>query len=243
LILDCFVFRPSVKEGQWSVWLVQSLGQTLCQAFPTCNSLSYSLLLLLLSRLNVCVASVIGACTTLAILQGQADDDEHAEDDEKANERAHAAPVTCVSETIGVHDLVHGIRVDATELGDHHSLEAISDGREVHEPCYVSLRGLLEDAWKRNHVATKQVQWHVHDGSESNSGSLMVENTGKSVSHGSSRLNHEHEDEVVGNELRERVCEADREVGHQEEHEWNNEHDWNLGNKFSGCVNPDIVHT
>lgn len=205
--MDCFAFPPSLKEGLWSVWLAQALGQTLRQAFPACNSLAY--FVLLLSRLNVRVASVVFACASLAILAGQAEDNEEAESDEQANERAHTGPVACVSEAIAVHDLVDGLRVDITELGNHHGLEAISDGREVHEPCHVSLRSLLEDAWKRNHVATKQVQWHVHDRSESNSGGLMVKYTGKSVSHGSSRLNHEHEDEVVCNELRERVCETD----------------------------------
>ena len=132
--------------------------------------------------------------------------------------------------------------MDVLELRDHHGLEAISHGREVHKPGEVSLGRLLEDAWERDHVTSKQVQWHVDDWGESYSSCLMVENTGKRVAHGGGGLDHEHQDEVVGDELRQRVVKANREVGHQEEEEGDEHHDRDLGNELSCSVDPDVVH-
>ena len=132
--------------------------------------------------------------------------------------------------------------MDVLELGHHHGLKSIPDWREVHEPGHVSLWRLREDAREGDHVATEQVERHVDDRCERDGRRRVVERAGKCVAHGGSRLDHEHEDEVEGNELREGVSQADREVGEAEEDEWDDKHDRNLSNELGRGVHPDVIH-
>ena len=132
--------------------------------------------------------------------------------------------------------------MDVVELDRHHGLESIPDWREVHEPGHVSLWRLLEDARKVDHVATEQVERHVDDRCKRDGRRCVVERAGKCVAHGRSRLDHEHDCEVEGEELREGVGQADREVGEDEEDEWDKKHDRNLGNELGRGVHPDVIH-
>ena len=179
---------------------------------------------------------------TLAILHEETENDEQAEANEQTDEGADAAEEVSVLEVVVVEDPLHRLRLDVTELRDHHRLEAVPHGREIHQPGDVSLRRLLEDAWQRNHVTSEQVEWHIDDRCESDGRSLVVEQARQRVTHGGRRLDHEHEHEVVGEELGELVVEPDGEVGDQQEEERNEAHDWNLGDKLGRSVNPNVVH-
>ena len=188
------------------------------------------------------VARVVLALSPLAVLQRKTADDNATEDHEEGDQGAEATPVACAVKAIELHDLIDCWRVDAAELGHHHGLESIPDWREVHEPGHRALRRLLEDAREGDHVATEQVERHVDDRCERDSRRRVVERAGKCVAHGGCRLNHEHEDEVERDELREGVIQADGEVGEGEEDEWDNEHDRNLSNELGRGVHPDVIH-
>lgn len=55
-------------------------------------------------------------------------------------------------------------------------------------------------------------------------------------------MDHEHEHEVVLDELGQRVVQSDGEVRDQEEQEWNKAHDRNLSDQLGRCVHPDVIH-
>ena len=101
---------------------------------------------------------------------------------------------------------------------------------------------MVEDRPKVDHVSSKHVQWHVDDWCESHGRCLMVEETRQSVSHGSRRLNHHHDNKVKCDELAECVCEPNREVEHKIHEKWDKEHDWDLCEELGSRIDPDVIH-
>ena len=196
----------------------------------------------LLPGLDVGVARVVFAVGALAILHEETENDEQAEANEESDEGANAPEVVGILEVVVVEQALDRLRLDVTELRDHHGLEAVAHGGEIHQPGEVPLRGLLEDTWQGNHVTSEQVEWHIDDRCEGDGCGFVVEHARQCVTHGGGRLDHEHEHEVVGEELGQRVVKSDGEVGDQQEEERNEAHDWNLSDKLGSGVNPDVIH-
>ena len=105
-----------------------------------------------------CVASVSPANSTLSpILKHQRHNYKCSEKHKKNEEHGEAAPVGEVSEPVLIEDKFGFFIVLYGELGHHHGCETVTHRREVHEPRDVSLRRLLENVWKIDHVAAKQI--------------------------------------------------------------------------------------
>ena len=105
-------------------------------------------------------------------------------------------------------------------LRDHQSCEGIVHGREVHDPCKILLRRLLEDTFQVNQITSRESHWNIEERDTSYGRRFLAEYGGEQVSQCSSCLYHHRHNEVELKEFNNVVLETDREVNANIEDEW-----------------------